>query len=149
MIVQSSYDFCSISAFILQRGRTQVSLDIVDVQCTDVTYDANEWYSLLPIHILITVNYGESPGDVHHAVSSWVERISHSKFTACALKAGRNDEEIINSGLTYIDWIAFQGSPKGGVVGEQLISDWWDGTTCKDLSFPLVSKCHPVCRVHG
>ncbi|KAK3696537.1 hypothetical protein QZH41_015896 [Actinostola sp. cb2023] len=131
----------SCRPFILQRGRTQVSLDITDVKCTDVTYNSSEWYTSLPIHVLITVNYdGESSSIVHHAITSWVEKVSHSKFTTCALKAGRNEHEEGTVppmfGRTYIDWIAFQGSPKGGVVGEQVISDWWEGTTCKSLSLP-------------
>ena len=38
-----------------------------------------------------------------------------------------------------MDWVAFQGSPKGGVDGEELIADWWEGTTCKLVSLPKVS----------
>lgn len=132
-----------LSAFILQRGRAQLLLDVVDVQCVEVTYIDSLWYSSIPVHVLATVNHDtEDTSVVHDAITNWVEKISHSKFTACALKAGRNEYEgtvPTNFGKTYIDWIAFQGSPKGGVVGEEVMSDWWEGTTCKALSLPSVS----------
>ena len=108
-----------------------------------MSYNSSEFYNLLPVHILLTVNYdGEAKNIVHHAITAWTESISKSQFTACALKAGRNEyQRGIPSryGTTYVDWVAFQGSPKGGVDGEELIADWWEGTTCKLVSLPKVS----------
>lgn len=63
-----------------------------------------------------------------------------SNFTVCALKAGRNDRATPDGGYTYVDYIAFQGSPSGGVAGKETLANWWDGTTCKTASLPAVSS---------
>lgn len=76
---------------------------------------------------------------MHDAAVSWAESVSTKGFTVCALKVGRNDRKTPDSGLTFVDYFMFQGSPTGSVSGRAKISDWWEGTTCKKVHLPLVS----------
>ena len=43
-----------------------------------------------------------------------------------------------DGGLTYIDFIAYQGNPAGSVTGQENLANWWDGTICKEVSLPQV-----------
>ncbi|XP_048590492.1 uncharacterized protein LOC116613843 [Nematostella vectensis] len=89
--------------FILQRGRAQLSLDSVDVQCQELSTDSTQFYSSLEVHALLTVNYdGQATNATHDAITTWVEKISHSKFTTCALKVGRNEYEGLETFLVKI-----------------------------------------------
>jgi len=69
---------------------------------------------------------------------TWTEKINSTSFSVCALKAGRGDRPTPDRGLTFVDYIAYQGAPREAVAGEEKISDWWDGTTCKKVDFPQV-----------
>ena len=73
---------------------------------------------------------------VHDAAVSWVEDVSYDRFTAGVMAAGDNERKS-QSNVT-VDWMAYQGAPVGGVVGEVRISQWWTGTTCKSVLFPSV-----------
>jgi len=86
---------------------------------------------------------------------AWAENINLLNFTICALKAGRNDRITPDGGSTYVDYIAYQGSPAGAVAGEEILGNWWDGTTCKQVSLPpvrylsLLYFCLSVCLFPG
>lgn len=74
-------------------------------------------------------------------MNTWVENVGEGKFTACAMKSGRLEHDIPlppDYGLASVDWVAFQGSPRGGLVGIELIEDWWEGTTCNLVTLPTV-----------
>ena len=93
------------------------------------------------IHVYASVNYFNATGSfIHAATVSWTETVTTKAFNACVLKAGRNDRIPPDGGLTYIDYVAFQGNPVGAVAGQEMLSDWWDGTTCKLVEMPKV-KC--------
>ena len=51
-----------------------------------------------------------------------------------------------DGGLTYIDFIAYQGNPVGSVTGQENLANWWDGTICKEVSLPQVcsSEYRPI-----
>ena len=39
-----------------------------------------------------------------------------------------------------MEWIAYQGSPEGGVSGEEKFARWWTATTCRTVNLPRVGK---------
>lgn len=74
---------------------------------------------------------------MHEATTPWVENVNSTQFTACVTRAGRNDYP--SDSFATIDWIAHQGAPSGGVVGEEMFARWWTGTSCKTVTLPNVS----------
>ena len=54
------------------------------------------------------------------------------------MAAGFNERKS-NANVT-VDWMAYQGAPVGGVAGEERMSEWWTGTTCKTVNFPSVNS---------
>ena len=48
-----------------------------------------------------------------------------------------------DGGLTYIDFIAYQGNPVGSVTGHENLTSWWDGTNCKEVTLPQVCSEYP------
>lgn len=96
------------------------------------------------VHVQVSVNYYNTPnvGFVHDATVAWAEKISNANFTACALKSGRNERITPDNGVTYVDYMAYQGAPAGAVAGEITLSNWWEGTTCKDVSLPQVGHVY-------
>ena len=61
-----------------------------------------------------------------------------NNFTVCVTQAGRNEKK---NGKTFasVDWLAYQGAPDGGVLGEMDMPTWWTGTSCRRVSLPPVS----------
>ena len=126
-------------AFVLHRGRVPLKLNTSDVQCKTVTFTPANFLSYMAVRVETSINYYNSNGSfVHDAAVSWAEEISVSSFQVCVLKAGRLDRLTPDSGLTYVDYIAYQSAPVGSVTHEQLLSDWWEGTTCKTIALPAV-----------
>ena len=131
--------FFSITAFIIHRGRVELRLDTSDVQCKTVVFSPANFKNYMPVRVETSINYYSSNGSfVHDAAVSWAEETSVSSFQVCVLKAGRLDRLTPDSGLTYVDYIAYQSAPAGTVTGEQLMSDWWEGTTCQTVALPKV-----------
>lgn len=91
------------------------------------------------LELQITVNHIDTSDKsyVHDAAVSWVENLNYDRFTACVMAAGYNERHS-NANVT-VDWIAYQGAPVDGVADEVRLSQWWTGTTCKSVSFPLIS----------
>lgn len=87
----------------------------------------------------LTVNYFNSSGTyTHGAAVAWTEDVSSVQFRICVLTAGRLDHVPPDGGLTYVDYIAYQGNPVGSVTGHEKLTSWWDGTNCKEVSLPQV-----------
>ncbi|KAJ7325630.1 hypothetical protein OS493_029493 [Desmophyllum pertusum] len=130
----------SCKPFIVQRGFASLDMSSDEMKCSDISYNASNFYSLQPVHVLLTINHGgQTNGLVHDAVNTWVENVGEGAFTACAMKSGRLEHEgplPPDYGLASVDWVAFQGSPRGGLVGVELIENWWEGTTCKLVALP-------------
>lgn len=89
----------------------------------------------------MSVNYHNGPTNfVHDAAVAWAEKINVYNFTLCALKAGRNDRATPDNGITFVDYMAYQGAPTGAVAGEVVLKSWWEGTTCESVNLPSVSS---------
>lgn len=74
-------------------------------------------------------------------MNTWVEDVGQGKFTACAMKSGRLEYDNTpppDYDLASVDWVAFQGSPRGGLVGMEKMKDWWEGTSCNLVALPPV-----------
>ena len=129
------------AAFILHRGRVALQLSSIEVQCRMVIFKPADFTSDSAVHVQVSVNYYNATGNfVHDAAVAWAESITYLNFSACALKAGRNDRLTPDKGLTYVDYIAYQAAPKGAVAGEESLSKWWDGTTCTQVGLPQVER---------
>ena len=129
----------SIPAFTFYRGRLSVYLGDTEAHCRQVIFENSTFLENKPVHIHVTVNYFNTSGLFsHEAAVAWTEEISHSSFKACALTAGRLDRIPPDGGLTFVDFIAYQGNPLGSVTGREVLDSWWDGTTCKEIALPEV-----------
>ena len=108
------------------------------------------FYPDKPFEVQITVNHIESSDKsyVHDVPVSWVENVSYDRFTACVMAAGYNERK--SKANVTVDWMTYQGAPAGGVAGEERISQWWTGTTCKSVNFPSVGtfSFHFTTQVH-
>ena len=74
---------------------------------------------------------------MHDAAVAWVENVNLTSFEVCVLKAGRGDRLTPDRGLTFVDYVAFQEAPVNAVAGQQLMTDWWDGTNCQSITFSV------------
>ena len=127
------------SAFVLQRGRVALRLETVDVRCRKVYFKTGIFQSSKGnIRVQTTINYFNYSGNfIHDAAVTWVENVNLTSFDVCALKAGRLDRLTPDGGLTFVDFIAFQESPKGASAGQVNMTDWWDGTQCESVTFEV------------
>ena len=97
-----------------------------------------------------TINYFNYTGNfIHDAAVTWIENVNLSSFDVCALKAGRLDRLTPDNGLTFVDFIAFQESPKSASAGQVIMPNWWDGTQCESVTFEVsqtkISQIYLVC----
>ncbi|KAL9961213.1 hypothetical protein ACROYT_G030116 [Oculina patagonica] len=128
----------SCTGFPLQKGRhkLQNTPSWAEDQCEVIKLEPFLFYPHKKIYIQLTVNhinYSDS-NFVHEATTPWVESVNSTQFTACVTRAGRNDYPT--DSFATVDWIAHQGSPSGGVAGEEMFSRWWTGTSCQTVTFP-------------
>lgn len=132
--------FCFYStAFLFYRGRTYVYLDTKEAHCRQMTFSNSIFLAHKPIHVQLAVNYFNTSGQfTHEAAVAWTENVSPTKFLICALTSGRLDRLPPDGGLTFVDFIAYQGNPVGSVTGHEILPSWWDGTTCKEVALPQV-----------
>ena len=129
------------AAFVIQRGRVVLRLDMIDVQCRLVKFKASFEASRGSVHLQTSINYFNHTGSfVHDAAVTWVESVNLTSFEVCALKAGRAERLTPDGGLTFIDYVAFQEAPVDTVAGQALMSDWWDGTNCQSIKLSVSLK---------
>ena len=117
------------------------------MQCEPVTFKTRDLDKPSPIHVQTSINYFNESGIMtHDAAVTWVEKITPAGFSVCVLKAGRNDRMLAlgDYGLTFVDYIAYQGAPVGAVTGEQNLTQWWEGTTCTEVNLPVVSRSFTI-----
>ena len=127
------------TAFLFYRGRAFVYLGSTEAQCRQISLSNSIFLVNKPIHVQLTVNYFNSSAKyTHEAAVAWTEDVSSAQFRICVLTAGRLDRVPPDGGLTYVDFIAYQGNPVGSVTGHEHLTSWWDGTNCKEVSFPQV-----------
>ena len=96
------------------------------------------------VRVQTTINYFNNSGSfIHDAAATWVENVNLSSFDVCALKAGRLDRLTPDSGLIFVDSIAFQEAPKSASAGQVIMTNWWDGTHCESVTFEVsLAKLH-------
>ena len=127
------------TAFLFYRGRAFVYLGNTEAQCKQISFSNSLFLTKKSIHVLLAVNYFNSSGGyTHEAAVAWTEDVSAAKFRICVLTAGRLDRVPPDGGLTYVDFIAYQGNPVGSVTGHENLTSWWDGTSCKEVVLPQV-----------
>ena len=133
------YPFFFILGFPFDKGTHHLSHVSSESHCEVVSLQPYAFYPDKPIHVQLTVNYNNASiqAHVHDATVTWSEKANPDNFTVCISKTGRNDQPT--NDVASVDWIAYQGSPNGAVVGKERITQWWTGTKCTTLSFPSVS----------
>ena len=90
------------------------------------------------VNLQTSINYFNFTGSfIHDAAVAWVENVNLTSFEVCVLKAGRGDRLTPDGGLTFVDYVAFQEAPVNAVAGQQLMTDWWDGTNCQSITFSV------------
>ncbi|XP_028517873.1 uncharacterized protein LOC110248715 [Exaiptasia diaphana] len=122
--------------FPFDKGTHHLNHVSVESHCEVVSLQPYAFYPDKPIHVQLTVNYinASLPANVHDATVTWSEKVNPDNFTVCMTKTGRNDQPT--NDVASVDWIAYQGSPNGGVTGKERITQWWTGTKCTTLSLP-------------
>ncbi|KAJ7393390.1 hypothetical protein OS493_006362 [Desmophyllum pertusum] len=127
----------SCEPFLFYRGRVFVYLSRSEAECRLVSLSNTIFNVNKSIHVQLAVNYFNSSGQfTHEAAVTWTEDVSAAKFRICVLTAGRLDRLPPDSGLTYVDFIAYQGNPVGSVTGHESLVSWWDGTSCQEIVLP-------------
>ncbi|XP_027035706.1 uncharacterized protein LOC113664306, partial [Pocillopora damicornis] len=128
----------SCTGFPVQRGRVELKRDVswADTACELVTFPPFSFYPDKQVHVQITTNHWNSTRNnfVHEATVSWVENVNYQNFKVCVTTAGRNDRGAKE--FAFVDWMAYQGAPDGGVAGKTRIPEWWTGTKCQKIPLP-------------
>lgn len=128
----------SCTGFPVRRGRVELKRDVswADTACELVTFPSFSFYPDKQVHVHITANHWNSTRTnfVHEATVSWVENVNYQSFKVCVTAAGRNDRGTKE--FAFVDWMAYQGVPNGGVAGKTRIPEWWTGTKCQKITLP-------------
>ena len=96
------------------------------------------FYPDKPVHVQISVSHVNATSGVHDAAVSWVEDVSDNNFTFCVMETGRNEGPP--HGYATLEYVAYQGAPSGGLVGEVSLPEWWTGTKCETVDISSVRK---------
>ena len=133
----------------MERGRVALRLSTTDVQCKTVNFNPASFQSNeTRINVHTSINYFNYSGNfIHDAAVTWIESVTFTSFKVCVLKAGRAERLTPDNGVTFVDYIAFQESPAGAESSHLSMDNWWDGTTCKSVTFD-VSKNY-ACNTSG
>ncbi|PFX13555.1 Aggrecan core protein [Stylophora pistillata] len=104
--------------------------------CETVVFPPYSFYPNAEVHVQITLNHMSLNDSVtvHHAITSWTEKVNTQNFTICAMQSGRNGYNI--NPFATIDWMAYQGAPPQGTTGRIKMTKWWSGTNCAYVTFP-------------
>ena len=57
-----------LTAFTVQRGFAALDMSSDEMKCSDIVYNSSDFYSLQPIHVLLTVNHGGQTNGLVHDV---------------------------------------------------------------------------------
>lgn len=141
--------FVLLLEFVMERGRVALRLGTNDVQCKTVNFNPASFQSNeARVNVHTSINYFNYSGDfIHDAAVTWIESVTFTSFKVCVLKAGRAERLTSDNGVTFVDYIAFQESPAGAESSHLSMDNWWDGTTCKSVTFD-VSNNH-ACNTSG
>ena len=141
--------FVLFLAFVMERGRVALRLSTTDVQCKTVNFNPASFQSNeTRINVHTSINYFNYSGNfIHDAAVTWIASVTFTSFKVCVLKAGRAERLTPDNGVTFVDYIAFQESPAGAESSHLSMDNWWDGTTCKSVTFD-VSKNY-ACNTSG
>ncbi|CAH3038596.1 unnamed protein product, partial [Porites lobata] len=126
----------SCEPFLFYRGRTFVYLGNSEAHCRQVTLENSIFLTHKFVHVQLASNYFNTSGQFTQAAGAWAEEVLASKFLVCVLTAGRLDRLPPDGGLTFVDFVLYQGNPLGSVTGHVVLPSWWDGTTCNEVSLP-------------
>ncbi|KAL9963151.1 hypothetical protein ACROYT_G032326 [Oculina patagonica] len=129
---------CNEDCFPIAHGRVKL-LRVPkwsDSSCKTVVFPPYRFYPDKQVHVQITLNHMNLNDSVtvHHAITSWTEKVNTRNFTVCAMQSGRNENNF--NPFATVDWMAYQGATPEVLTGIISIKKWWSGTTCEDVSFP-------------
>ena len=135
-----SFSSNSSIGFPIVRGRVEL-LHVPkwsDSSCKTVVFPPYRFYPDKQVHVQVTANHMKLTDaiTVHDAVTSWTEKINSNNFTVCVMQTGRKQETA--NPFATIDWLAYQGAPRGALTGKVQLQKWWSGTNCADVTFPKV-----------
>ncbi|CAH3153756.1 unnamed protein product, partial [Porites evermanni] len=129
----------SCEGFPFQHGRLHMAQipSLGYSHCQVIRFKPFVFYPDKPTELQITVNHIDTSDKsyVHDAAVSWIEDVNNDGFTACVIAAGYNERKSYAN--VTVDWMAYQGAPVGGVTGELRMSQWWTGTICATVRFPI------------
>ncbi|CAH3162089.1 unnamed protein product, partial [Pocillopora meandrina] len=128
----------SCEGFPIVHGRVKLLRvpDWSDSSCQTVVFPPYRFYPNKEVQVQITLNHMNLNDSVtvHHAITSWTEKINTQNFTVCAMQSGRNGNNF--NPFATVDWMAYQGAPTEGTTGRVKMTKWWSGTNCADVTFP-------------
>ena len=104
--------------------------------CQSVRFEPLTFYPDKIVHVQASVSHVNQSDRVHDAAVSWVENVSIDGFSFCVMESGRNEGPP--HGEATLEWMAYQGSPTGGLAGKVSIPHWWTGTKCQKVDLSAV-----------
>ena len=105
--------------------------------CQSVQFEPLTFYPDKIVHVQISVSHVNQSDLVHDAAVAWVENVTIDGFAFCVMESGRNEGPP--HGEATLEWMAYQGTPTGGLAGKVSIPNWWTGTKCQQVSLSAVS----------
>ena len=83
----------------------------------------------LPNAHVQTAIFNDDKSFTYEATVSWIEQITENGFTACIETAG----PVPITRTVKLNWMAYAGSPKGGLAGSFTVPLFTTGTECVDI----------------
>ena len=97
--------------------------------CTTVKFSTS-FAGVTEVKVFVSLSHEGAFSEVHVASVPWVESVTINGFKACIVETGDGSK---NSAV--VNWLAFQGSPRGLECGSVLFPLLSTGTLCKSV-FP-------------
>ena len=69
-------EFVFLSAFVSQRGFAALDMSSDELKCSDISYNSSEFYSVQPVHVFLSINYGgQTNGLVHDVRMKYITKL--------------------------------------------------------------------------
>ena len=91
------------TAFTVQRGFAALDMSSDEMKCSDIVYNSSDFYSLQPIHVLLTINHGGQTNGLVHDVRmfSFLKSFERSYFevegTFLLTSSSRTEKPLLTS----------------------------------------------------
>ncbi|XP_068746586.1 uncharacterized protein [Montipora capricornis] len=113
-----------------QRGKLNFTNRYPILHHCKLVIFARAYSNSLNIRVLASISHEEDRNRVYDAAVVWTANVTSRNFRICVLESG-----LGTNGAVIVNWVSFQGEPKGALVGTVSFKTFTSGTQCSRVGF--------------